>query len=612
VVIRFAGDSGDGMQLTGDRFTAESASLGNDIATLPNFPAEIRAPQGTIPGVSSFQVHFADYDIVTPGDRPDVLVAMNPAALKANLTDLPKGGVIIVDEADFTKRNLAKAGWESNPLTDGSLEAWKVHSLDLTGMAAAAAKPFGLGRKDASRTKNMFALGLLCWLYSRETKGTLDFLRKKFSGKPEIRDANIAAFKAGHAYGETAEVFEHRYHVAPAPMRPGRYRQITGNLATAYGLMAGADRADLPLFLGSYPITPASDILHELSQRKDVGVITVQAEDEIAGICSALGASYAGLLGVTTTSGPGMALKMETIGLAVMTELPLVVVNVQRAGPSTGMPTKTEQADLLQAVLGRNGESPVPVLAAKSPADCFLTAVEACRIAVTYRTPVIMLTDGYLGNGAEPWRIPDLDSLPSITPGFATEPNATRPDGKPTFHPYVRDENLVRAVAVPGTPGLEHRIGGLEKNSVTGAISYDPENHDLMVRTRQAKVDGIARDIPDLEVHDPSGRARVLVLGWGSTYGPIAAAARRVRLSNREVATAHLRHLNPMPRNLGEVLRSYDKVIVPEMNLGQLAFLLRGRYLVDVTSYSRVRGLPISVGELEADLMSAIDNLGVS
>ena len=611
VVIRFAGDSGDGMQLTGDRFTAESASLGNDIATLPNFPAEIRAPQGTIPGVSSFQVHFADYDIVTPGDRPDVLVAMNPAALKANLTDLPKGGVIIVDEADFTKRNLAKAGWESNPLTDGSLEAWKVHSLDLTGMAAAAAKPFGLGRKDASRTKNMFALGLLCWLYSRETKGTLDFLRKKFSGKPEIRDANIAAFKAGHAYGETAEVFEHRYHVAPAPMRPGRYRQITGNLATAYGLMAGADRADLPLFLGSYPITPASDILHELSQRKDVGVITVQAEDEIAGICSALGASYAGLLGVTTTSGPGMALKMETIGLAVMTELPLVVVNVQRAGPSTGMPTKTEQADLLQAVLGRNGESPVAVLAAQSPADCFTTAVEACRIAVKYRTPVIMLTDGYLGNGAEPWRIPDLGDIPPIVPGYATEPNATRPNGDPVFHPYLRDENMARAIAVPGTPGLEHRIGGIEKNSVTGAISYDPDNHDLMVRTRQAKIDGIVRDIPDVEVHDPSGQARLLVLGWGSTYGPITAAARRVRLGGREVATAHLRHLNPMPANLGEVLRSYDKVIVPEMNLGQLAFLLRARYLVDVQSYSRVRGLPISVGELESDLIAELDALEV-
>ncbi|MDO5066621.1 MAG: 2-oxoacid:acceptor oxidoreductase subunit alpha [Propionibacteriaceae bacterium] len=609
VVIRFAGDSGDGMQLTGDRFTAESASLGNDIATLPNFPAEIRAPQGTLPGVSSFQVHFADYDIVTPGDRPDVLVAMNPAALKANLGDLPAGGVIIVDQAEFTKRNLAKVGWDCDPLTDGSLDAWKVHALDLSGMAAAAAKPFGLGRKDANRTKNMFALGLLCWLYSRETAGTLDFLNTKFAGKPEIRDANIAAFKAGHAYGETAEVFEHRYTVASAPMPPGRYRQVTGNLATAYGLMAGADRSGLQLFLGSYPITPASDILHELSRRKDVGVMTMQAEDEIAGVCAAIGASYAGALGVTTTSGPGMALKMEAIGLAVMTELPLVVVDVQRAGPSTGMPTKTEQADLFQAVLGRNGEAPVPVLAAQSPADCFATAVEACRIALTYRTPVIMLTDGYIANGAEPWRIPNLADIEAIDPGFATAPNATKPDGTPTFHPYIRDEKLARALAVPGTPGLEHRIGGIEKNATTGAISYDPENHDQMVRTRAAKVEGIVADIADLEVHDPSGRARVLVLGWGSTHGPITAAARRVRLRGSEVATAHLRHLNPMPANLGEVLRSYDQVIVPEMNLGQLAFLLRARYLVDVTSYSRVRGLPISIAELEEHLIDQIAHL---
>lgn len=609
VVIRFAGDSGDGMQLTGDRFTAESAALGNDIATLPNFPAEIRAPQGTLPGVSSFQVHFADYDIVTPGDRPDVLVAMNPAALKANLGDLPAGGVIIVDQADFTKRNLAKVGWDSDPLTDGSLDAWKVHALDLSGMATEAAKPFGLGRKDANRTKNMFALGLLCWLYSRDTDGTLDFLRTKFKDRPEIRDANIAAFRAGHAYGETAEVFEHRYTVASAPMPPGRYRQVTGNLATAYGLMAGADRAGLQLFLGSYPITPASDILHELSRRKDVGVMTMQAEDEIAGICAAIGASYTGALGVTTTSGPGMALKMEAIGLAVMTELPLVVVDVQRAGPSTGMPTKTEQADLFQAVLGRNGEAPVPVLAAQSPADCFATAVEACRIALTYRTPVIMLTDGYVANGAEPWRIPDLDDIPAIDVAFATEPNATKPDGSPTFHPYIRDERLARAFAIPGTPGLEHRIGGIEKHATTGAISYDPDNHDTMVRTRAAKVDGIVRDIPDLEVHDPSGEARILVLGWGSTYGPITAAARRVRLRGHEVATAHLRHLNPMPANLGDVLRGYDRVIVPEMNLGQLAFLLRARYLVDVSSYSRVRGLPISIAELEEHLIGEIARL---
>ncbi len=609
VVIRFAGDSGDGMQLTGDRFTAESASLGNDIATLPNFPAEIRAPQGTLPGVSSFQVHFAEYDIVTPGDRPDVLIAMNPAALKANLKDLPEGGVIIVDQGDFTKRNLAKVGWNSDPLTDGTLDKWKVHALDLSGLAVAAAKPFGLGRKDASRTKNMFALGLLCWLYSRERKGTIDFLKTKFANKPEIRDANIAAFNAGHAYGETAEIFEHRYTISPAPMPAGRYRQVTGNLATAYGLMAGADLAGLQLFLGSYPITPASDILHELSRRKDVGVVTFQAEDEIAGISAAIGASWAGNLGVTTTSGPGMALKMEALGLALMTELPLVVVNVQRAGPSTGMPTKTEQADLLQALMGRHGEAPVPVLAAQSPADCFDTAVEACRIALKYRTPVIVLTDGYLANGAEPWRIPDLDAMEPIDPGFATEPNAAKPDGSPAFHPYVRDENLARAFAIPGTPGLEHRIGGLEKNATTGAISYDPANHEAMIRTRAEKVAGIVRDVPDLEVHDPSGKARVLVLGWGSTYGPITAAARRVRLAGREVATVHLRHLNPMPANLGDILRGYERIIVPEMNLGQLAFVLRAQYLVDVQSYSRVRGLPISIAELEEHLTAEIDAL---
>jgi len=610
VVIRFAGDSGDGMQLTGDRFTAETASFGNDIATLPNFPAEIRAPQGTLPGVSSFQLHFANFDIVTPGDVPDVLVAMNPAALKANLRDLPRGGVIIVDTADFTKRNLAKIGWAHNPLEDGSLSNYSVHALDLTGLATGAVSEFDLTRKDASRTKNMFALGLLSWLYSRPTEGTLSFLSEKFAKKPTIRDANIAAFKAGYAYGETTEAFEVRYHVAPAPMKKGRYRQISGNLATAYGLITGAQKAGLQLFLGSYPITPASDILHELSRRKDLGVMTFQAEDEIAGVGSAIGASFAGALGVTTTSGPGMALKGEAIGLAVMTELPLVIVNVQRSGPSTGMPTKTEQADLMQALYGRNGEAPVPVLAAKSAADCFDTAIEACRIAVTYRTPVIMLSDGYLANGAEPWRLPDLSAIPAIEPGFATAVNATDDAGKDAFHPYERDpETLARAWAVPGTPGLEHRIGGIEKAARTGNVSYDPDNHEYMTRTRQAKIDGIVRDIPDIAVEDPSGSARVLVLGWGSTFGPITAAARRVRLSGRAVATAHLRHLNPMPANLGEVLRAYDKVVVPEMNLGQLATILQARYLVEISSYSRVRGLPISLSELEVDLIAEIDAL---
>lgn len=596
------------MQLTGDRFTAEAARFGNDIATLPNFPAEIRAPQGTLPGVSSFQLHFADFDIVTPGDIPDVLVAMNPAALKANLGDVPRGGVIIVDTADFTKRNLAKIGWTSNPLEDGTLSNYSVHALDLTGLATGAVAGFDLTRKDASRTKNMFALGLLSWLYSRPTEGTIEFLAEKFAKKPVIRDANVAAFKAGYAFGETTEVFEVQYEVAAAPMPKGRYRQISGNLATAYGLITGAHKASMQLFLGSYPITPASDILHELSRRKDVGVMTFQAEDEIAGVGAALGASFAGALGVTTTSGPGMALKAETVGLAIMTELPLVIVNVQRSGPSTGMPTKTEQADLLQALYGRNGEAPVPVIAAKSSTDCFTTAVEACRIAVKYRTPVIMLSDGYLANGAEPWQIPNLDDIPPIEPNFATEINGTDANGKPHFLPYERDaETLARAWAIPGTPGLEHRIGGIEKAAGTGNVSYDPDNHEAMTRTRQAKVDAVVADIPDLEVDDPSGKADVLVLGWGSTYGPITAASRRLRKTGRNIAMAHLRHLNPMPANLGDVLRSYRKVVVPEMNLGQLATVLQARYLVPISSYSRVRGLPISITELEADLIAVID-----
>ena len=602
VVIRFAGDSGDGMQLTGDRFTSDTAQLGNDFSTLPNFPAEIRAPQGTVAGVSSFQVHFADFDIRTPGDRPDVLVAMNPAALKANLSDLPRGAVILADTADFTTRNLAKVGYAANPLEDGSLDGYEVHAFDLTGLAVAAVAPFGLGRKDAARTKNMFALGLLTWLYSRPEEGTLDFLARKFASKPDIRDANVAAFKAGFAFGETTEVFTARYQIAPAPMPAGTYRQITGNTALAYGLMAGAAKAGLQLFLGAYPITPASDVLHILSRAKDHGVITLQAEDEIAAIGAALGASYAGALGVTSTSGPGMALKMETISLAVMLELPLVICDIQRAGPATGMPTKTEQADLYQAIFGRHGEAPLPVIAAQSPGDCFDTAVEAVRIALTYRTPVILLSDGYLGNGAEPWAVPNVADLPAIDPKFATEVPA---DGE--FLPYSRDEKLARPLAVPGTPGLEHRIGGIEKAAGTGNVSYDPDNHEHMVRLRQAKVDGIAEALPPLEVDDPSGNARVLVVGWGSTYGPISAAARRVRLSGRPVATLHLRHLSPLPNDLGDILRSYDRVIVPEMNLGQLAMILRARYLVDCESYSRVRGLPISLSELAEDLLAIID-----
>jgi 2-oxoglutarate ferredoxin oxidoreductase subunit alpha len=522
--------------------------------------------------------------------------------------------VIIADTADFTKRNLAKVGYDESPLTDGSLTDYQLHALDLTGMTVEAVKPFGLSRKDASRAKNMFALGLLSWLYHRPTDGTLNFLSSKFASKPAIRDANITAFKPGYAFGETTEVFAVRYEVAPAPMPPGRYRQINGNLALAYGLVTAARKANLPLFLGSYPITPASDVLHELSKHKRFGVTTFQAEDEIAGVGAALGASFAGHLGVTTTSGPGVALKAETIGLGVMTELPLVVIDVQRAGPSTGMPTKTEQADLLQVMFGRNGESPVPVIAAQSPADCFDTAIEAVRVAVKYRTPVIVLSDGYIANGAEPWPVPDLSAISPIDPQFATEANGVDRKGNPVFLPYLRDpETLARPWAIPGTADLQHRIGGIEKAKDTGAVSYDPANHEEMVRTRQAKIDGIVRDIPDLVVDDPAdanGRhAKVLVLGWGSTYGPIAEATRLARNDGVNVARAHLRHINPFPSNLGEVLRGYQQVIVPEMNLGQLALLLRAKFLVDVHSYSRVRGLPISLSELARDLELEIDAL---
>ena len=615
VIIRFAGDSGDGMQLTGDRFTQESAVFGNDLVTLPNFPAEIRAPQGTLPGVSSFQVHFADHDILTAGDAPDVLVAMNPAALKANLADLPKGATIIVDTHDFTARNLTKAGYDVNPLdllgdANDPLGEFAVQPVDLTGMTVDAVKEFGLSRKDAARAKNMFALGLLSWMYGRPTEPTTAFLEKRFAKVPDIRDANITAFKAGWNFGETTEAFVVQYEIKPAPMSPGTYRNITGNLALAYGLIAGGVQSSLPVFLGSYPITPASDILHELSKHKAFGVTTLQAEDEIAGIGAAIGASFAGSLGVTTTSGPGIALKSEAIGLAVMTELPLVVVDVQRGGPSTGLPTKTEQADLLQAMFGRNGEAPVPIVAPQSPGDCFDAALEACRIAVTYRTPVMLLSDGYLANGSEPWRIPEIDDLPTIDPNFATEPNKTvvAKDGTESqaYWPYLRDEEtLARPWAIPGTPGLEHRIGGIEKADGTGNISYDPANHDFMVRTRQAKVARIAESLPPLEVDDPSGVAKVLVIGWGSTYGPIGAGVRRVRRAGFNVAQVHLRHLNPFPKDLGEILKRYDKVLVPEMNLGQLSLLLRGKYLVDAIGYNQVNGMPIKA----AALAEAIGNL---
>ena len=596
VVIRFAGDSGDGMQLTGDRFTSEAAAFGNDLATLPNFPAEIRAPAGTLPGVSSFQLHFADYDILTPGDRPDVLVVMNPAALKANIADLPAGGTVIVNTDEFTKRNLAKVGYESNPLEDGSLDSFQVHEAAMGTLTQGALAETGLSRKDADRAKNMFALGLLSWMYHRPTEGTERFLREKFARKPDIAEANVLAFRAGWNYGETTESFAVTYEVAPAKLATGTYRQITGNTALAYGIVAAGQRSGLPVLLGTYPITPASDILHELSKHKNFGITTVQAEDEIAGIGIALGAAYGGALGVTSTSGPGIALKSEAIGLAVMTELPLLVIDVQRGGPSTGLPTKTEQADLLQAMFGRNGECPVPVLAPCSPADCFQIALEAARIALTYRTPVLLLSDGYLANGSEPWLIPDLADLPDLRVRFADTPNAT--DGSGEHWPYVRDpETLAREWAIPGTPGLQHRIGGLEKADGKGHISYDPDNHDHMVRIRQAKVDGVR--VPDLVVDDPSGAARVLVLGWGSTYGPIGAACRRVRRAGLSVAQAHLRHLNPFPANLDAVLAGYDKVIVPEMNLGQLALLLRAKYLVDAISYTKVAGLPFKAEELQ-------------
>jgi 2-oxoglutarate ferredoxin oxidoreductase subunit alpha len=599
VVIRFAGDSGDGMQLTGDRFTSEAAWMGNDLLTLPNFPAEIRAPAGTLPGVSSFQLAFADHDITTPGDQPNVLVAMNPAALKANIGDLPRGSDLIVNTDEFTKRNLEKVGYTQSPLEDDSLEAYRLHPIALTSMTVEALKEFDITKKEAERAKNMFALGLLLWLYHRPTEGTIEFLEKKFASKPEIMKANIAAFQAGWSYGETTEEFSVQYEVKPAPMETGTYRNITGNLALSYGLIAASEKSGLRLFLGSYPITPASDILHELSKHKRFGVMTFQAEDEIAGIGAALGASYGGSLGVTTTSGPGIALKSETIGLAVSLELPLLVVNVQRGGPSTGLPTKTEQSDLLQAMFGRNGESPVPIVAPQSPSDCFDAALEAARIAITYRTPVFLLSDGYLANGSEPWQLPDVDALPSIDPNFATEPNHTKEDGSSEFWAYQRDpETLARPWAIPGTAGLEHRIGGLEKADGSGNISYDPENHDHMVRLRQAKVDAIADSIPDIEVEDPSGEARILILGWGSTYGPIGAACQIARRSGIKVAQAHLRHLNPFPKNLGEVLRSYERVVVPEMNLGQLNMLLRSAFLVDTYGYNQVRGLPFKSSEL--------------
>jgi 2-oxoglutarate ferredoxin oxidoreductase subunit alpha len=602
VVIRFAGDSGDGMQLTGDRFTSASALFGNDLSTLPDFPAEIRAPAGTLAGVSAFQVHIADFDILTPGDTPSVLVAMNPAALKANIADLAVGGTLIVNVDAFEERNLTKAGYASNPLHDDSLKAYRVYEVPMTSLTLEAAKPTGAKPRDAERSKNFFALGVISWMYTRPLEPTLDWINEKFSSRPVVAEANTLAFKAGYHFGETAELFESTYEIKPAALLPGTYTNVTGNTALAWGLIAASELAQLPIFLGSYPITPASDILHELSRHKNFGVRTLQAEDEIAGVNAALGAAFAGHLGVTTTSGPGIDLKSETIGLAVSVELPLLIIDIQRGGPSTGLPTKTEQSDLLHVMFGRHGEAPVPVVAASSPSHCFYAAIEAARIALKYRTPVFLLSDGYLANGSEPWRLPDVDSLPDIRVPFATEANL---DGE--FMSYLRDpETLARPWAIPGTPGLEHRIGGLEKADVTGNISYDPENHEHMTRLRAAKVAGIERDIPPVEVDADEG-AEVLVLGWGSTYGAIAAAVRRIRARGLKVGQAHLVHLNPFPPNLGDVLGRYSKVLIPEMNLGQLSVLIRARFLVDAQSVNKVKGLPFKAAEIEQALLEMID-----
>ncbi len=610
LVVRFAGDSGDGMQLTGDRFTASSALFGNDLSTFPDFPAEIRAPSGTLAGVSAFQVQIADADVTTPGDAPNVLVAMNPAALKANVGILEKGATLVVNADAFDERSLAKAGYESNPLSDGSLAGFTVYEVPMTSLTQEVCKDAGVKPRDAERSKNFFALGLVSWLYTRPVEPTVDWIEKRFADKPLVLEANSRAFRAGYHFGETAELFEATYEVGPAQFPPGEYTQISGNQALAWGLIAASKLSGLPLFLGSYPITPASDILHELSRRKEFGVRTFQAEDEIAGIGSAIGAAFGGALGVTTTSGPGVDLKSEAIGLAVNLELPLVVVDVQRGGPSTGLPTKAEQADLLHAMYGRHGEAPVPIVAAKTPSHCFDAAIEAVRIAVKYRTPVILLSDAYLANGAEPWRLPDVDLLEPIDPGFAAAANHLDADGTPVFWPYLRDpETLARPWAPPGIPGLEHRVGGLEKADGSGNVSYDPANHERMVRLRAAKVDGIVRDIPPVEVDDETGDAELLVLGWGSTFGAIVAAVRRVRARGHRVAHAHLVHLHPFPENLGEVLARYRLVLVPEMNLGQLSRLVRAEYLVDARSLSKVQGVPFRAREIEAAIEAELGGL---
>ncbi len=602
------------MQLAGDRFTTSSAIFGNDLSTLPDYPAEIRAPAGTVAGVSAFQIHISDHDIFTPGDHPNVLVAMNPAALKAHLKDLEPGATVILNSDAFDERSLHKAGYVADPRSDGALNGFKVYEIPMTSLTMEAVKPSGTKARDAERSKNFFALGLVSWMFSRPVDTTLDWVAKRFASNDMVREANTLAFKAGWNFGETAEIFESAYEVKPARLAPGTYTNISGNTAMAWGLVAAGQLAKLPVFLGTYPITPASDILHELSKHKNFGVRTFQAEDEIAGVSAALGASYGGALGVTTTSGPGLDLKTETIGLAVSLELPLLVIDVQRGGPSTGLPTKTEQADLLQAVFGRHGEAPVPVVAPATPGDCFYVAIEAARIALKYRTPVIVLSDGYLANGAEPWSIPEVADLPELSGefSFATAPNKVLAGGEEVFWPYLRDpETLARPWAVPGTPGLMHRIGGLEKADGAGNVSYDPANHELMVRLRAKKVAGIAGDIPAVEVDDPDGPggAELLVLAWGSTYGAVQAAVHAVRSGGRKVAHAHLRHLNPFPANLGEVLSAYRRVLVPEVNLGQLSKLVRAEFLVDARGLNKVNGLPFRRFEVQQAIESALEDL---
>jgi 2-oxoglutarate/2-oxoacid ferredoxin oxidoreductase subunit alpha len=610
VVLRFAGDSGDGMQLAGERFTSMSAAFGNDLATLPDFPAEIRAPAGTLAGVSSFQVQISDHTITTPGDTPNVLVAMNPAGLKANLAALDPGATIIVNKDSFDERSLVKAGYEASPLEDGTLASFTVHEVPMTSITQEVCKEAGVKPRDAERSKNFFALGLVSWLYSRPMERTVSWIETRFASRPEVMEANLRAFRAGFDFGETTEMFDSRYEVHAAPFEPGEYANVTGNTALSWGLITAAQLASLPLFLGSYPITPASDILHELSKRKEFGVRTFQAEDEIAAITAAIGASYGGSLGVTTTSGPGLDLKSEAIGLAISLELPLIIVDVQRGGPSTGLPTKVEQSDLLTAMYGRHGEPPLPIVAAHTPGSCFDAALEAVRIAVTYRTPVILLSDAYLANGSAPWRIPDPTTLPRLDPGFASAPNHTEPDGTETFWPYIRDETtMARPWAPPGLPGLEHRIGGLEKSDGQGSVSYDGANHEAMARLRRDRIAHIATSIPDLDVDDPSGTARVLVIGWGSTYGAIVAAVGALRQDGHAVARTHLVHLNPFPKNLGDVLARYERVVAPELNLGQLARLLRAEYLVDVKTVSKIQGVPFRSSELDAAIRRELEVL---